>query len=177
MKGHCVNLIKKKNLNETYWSNMNRRSQGTLIRKEDDINNLDIDGLCKYIKDNYEFLTNEEWPIYVFQDSHTSERTMFVLVFFYSGRTFPNVPVYITLNPVDVQFVPANMPGRNVIEYFFDDKLLDALKSSFDLVEDDKDGRYYHINPLNGEKANNKFILKVLDTFAENSRDPIIKKK
>ena len=73
--------------------------------------------------------------------------------------------------------MPANMPGRDVIKYFHDDKLLDALKSSFDLVEDDKDERYYHIKPLNGEKANNKFILKVLNTFAENAKYPIIKKK
>ena len=177
MKGHCVNLIKKKNLNETYWSNMNRRSQGTLTRKEDDINNLDIDGLCKYIKDKYEFITNEPWPVYVAKEAKTDIPYLFVLLFHDSGRTISNIPAYIYFNPVDIQFVPANMPGRNVIEYFRDDKLLDALKSSFDLVEDDKDGRYYHINPLNGEKANNKFILKVLDTFAENSRDPIIKKK
>ena len=69
------------------------------------------------------------------------------------------------------------MPGRNVIKYFRDYKLLDALKSSFDLVEDDDDGRDYHINPKDGESADNKFILKVLDTFAENAKAPIIKKK
>lgn len=168
--------IYKRN-NESIWSDMEDRGSGEIEKKEDDINNLDPDGLCDYIKDNYQFLTHEQWPIYVFQNKSTSETTMFVLVFFESGRTLPNVPVYITFNPVDIQFMPANMPGRDVIKYFDDDKLLDALKSSFDLVEDEKDGRNYHINPLNGENADNKFILKVLDTFAENSRRPIIKKK
>ena len=164
-------------LRESIWSDMQDRGSGEIEKKEDDINNLDPDGLCDYIKDNYQFLTHEQWPIYVFQKMRTSETTMHVLVFFESGRTLPNVPVYITFNPVDIQFMPANMPGRNVIKYFHDDKLLDALNSSFDLVEDEEDGRNYHINPKDGESADNKFILKVLDTFAENAYKPIIKKK
>ena len=139
---------------------------------------IELQQLEDYIMDNYEFHTHESWPIYVFKKMYNpSETTLCVLVFFDSERTLPNVPVYITFNPVDITFSPANMPGRNVIKYFHDDKLLDALKSSFDLVEDDKDGRNYHINPKDGESADNKFILKVLDTFAENSRRPIIKKK
>ena len=41
-------------LNESIWSNINKRSEGSVSRKEDDVNNLDIDGLCEYIKGNYE---------------------------------------------------------------------------------------------------------------------------
>ena len=172
-----MHVITKKSMNESIWSDMQDRGSGKIEKKEDDINYLDPEGLCDYIKDNYQFLTPEQWPIYVFQKMRTSETTMHVLVYFESGRTLPNVPVYITFNPVDIIFSPANMPGRNVIKYFRDYKLLDALKSSFDLVEDDDDGRDYHINPKDGESADNKFILKVLDTFAENAKVPIIKKK
>lgn len=164
-------------LEESIWSNINKRSEGSVSRKEEDINNLDIDGLCEYIKDKYEFITNESWPVYVGTKMNTDITFLHVLVYYDNERTFPNIPVYIYFDPVDIRFSPANMPGKDVIKFLRDKNLENALESSFDLVEDDKDGRYYHINPLNGGKANNKFILKVLDTFAENSRRPIIKKK
>lgn len=164
-------------LMESVWGDIRKKSLGKEDRIQDDVNNLDINGLCEYIKDNYEFITHEAWPVYAGTKMNTDIPYLHVLLFYDSERTLPNVPAYIYFNPVDIQFMPANMPGRNVIKYFHDDKLLDALKSSFDLVEDEKDGRNYHINPKDGENANNKFILKVLDTFAENAHRPIIQKK
>ena len=166
-----------KKMNESVWGDIRKKSLGQEDRIQDDVNNLDINGLCEYIKDNYEFITNESWPVYAGTKMNTNIQYLHVLLFYDNERTLPNVPAYIYFNPVDIQFMPANMPGRDVIKYFHDDKLLDALKSSFDLVEDEKDGRNYHINPKDGESANNKFILKVLDTFAENAHRPIIKKK
>ena len=167
----------KKNVNESIWSNINKRSEGDVSRKEDDINSFNIAELCEYIKDNYEFSTYDNCPVFIFTNVNNSEVTLSVMVLYDNQRTFPNVSIYITLDPIDIRFSPANMPGRDVIKYFRDKKLSNVLQSSFDLVEDDKDGRNYHINPLNGEKANNKFILRVLDTFAENANTPIIKKK
>ena len=42
-------LIKKKYINESIWSDMQDRSAGETVRKEDDINLLDRDGLYDYI--------------------------------------------------------------------------------------------------------------------------------
>ena len=45
-------------INETYWSNLNKRAQGTIVRKEDNtniINKYDGDEMVEYILDNYEF--------------------------------------------------------------------------------------------------------------------------
>ena len=163
-------------LKESVWGDLRKKSLGKEDRLEDDVNNLDIDGLCEYIKDNYEFITPEARPVYVFQDQTNSKKILMVLVYYDSDRTFPNVSLNISFDPIDIWFRP-QISGTNVLKFLRDEKLVNALKSSFDLVEDDKDGRFYHINPLNGEKANNKFILKVLDTFSENARRPIIKKK
>ena len=40
--------------NESVWTDMQKRSSGDEIRKEDDVNLLDIDGLYEYIKSKYE---------------------------------------------------------------------------------------------------------------------------
>lgn len=40
-------------LNESAWGDMRKRSSGDQIRKEDDINLLDIDGLFNYVENNY----------------------------------------------------------------------------------------------------------------------------
>ena len=42
-------IFKKKHINESIWSDMQDRSAGDVVRKEDDINLLDSDGLYDYI--------------------------------------------------------------------------------------------------------------------------------
>ena len=53
-----------KKLSESIWTNINKRSEGNLKRKEDDINNLDRDGLYYYLTSIYK-PTNVYIPIYV----------------------------------------------------------------------------------------------------------------
>ena len=40
-------------LRESHWSEMNRRSQGIKVRKEDDIDNLNFKEFVQYLKDTY----------------------------------------------------------------------------------------------------------------------------
>ena len=49
-------------VNETYWSGMNRRSQGTLSRKEDSIDLMDENALYEHINDSYEVIANISRP-------------------------------------------------------------------------------------------------------------------
>ena len=46
-------LMKKKHINESIWSDMQDRSAGDVVRKEDDINLLDETGLLNYMKKVY----------------------------------------------------------------------------------------------------------------------------
>ena len=46
-------------LKESIWSNINKRSEGNIERKEDDINDLDRDGLFNHIFSLYEKTTNQ----------------------------------------------------------------------------------------------------------------------
>jgi hypothetical protein len=40
-------------IKESYWSEMNRRSQGVKMRREDDVNNLDNEDFYEYLKRRY----------------------------------------------------------------------------------------------------------------------------
>ena len=43
----------KKFIEESIWSDMQDRSTGEVVRKEDDVNNLDFDEFYTYIKNRY----------------------------------------------------------------------------------------------------------------------------
>ena len=47
-------FLDKKTTNESVWGDIRRRGNGTDVKKEDDVNLLDIDGLYDYIKSKYE---------------------------------------------------------------------------------------------------------------------------
>ena len=52
MKSKCI-------LKESIWSDIQDRSSGEIERKEDDVNNLDMQGLLEYIQKKYEFKDKE----------------------------------------------------------------------------------------------------------------------
>ena len=90
-------------LKESVWGNISKRAEGSVSRKEDDINNLDIDELCNYIKDKYEFITNDTWPIYVGRTTWNEGRPyLYVLLFYGDERKLPNIPAHIYFNPIDI---------------------------------------------------------------------------
>ena len=55
--------LKKKHINESIWSDMQDRSAGDVVRKEDDINLLDRDGLFDYIYDLYKQIAIHPLPL------------------------------------------------------------------------------------------------------------------
>ena len=48
-----IKELRKHNVNESIWSDMQDRSMGKTVRKEDDVNLFDYDGLYDYIKSKY----------------------------------------------------------------------------------------------------------------------------
>ena len=56
-------IFKKKHINESIWSDMQDRSAGDVVRKEDDINLLDRDGLFDYIYDLYKQIAIHPLPL------------------------------------------------------------------------------------------------------------------
>ena len=52
-------LVKKKHINESIWSDIQDRSMGKTVRKEDDINLLDVDEFIEYLKKSYKVLIHD----------------------------------------------------------------------------------------------------------------------
>ena len=57
-----VLLFKKKHINESIWSDMQDRSMGKTVRREDDINLFDCDELYDYIYSLYEQINQDSMP-------------------------------------------------------------------------------------------------------------------
>ena len=57
-------------LSESIWSDMQDRSMGEKIRKEDDIELLDIDGFYDYLVKRYEYLYPKRYNILNYKLSH-----------------------------------------------------------------------------------------------------------
>ena len=51
---HAVFMVKDKKVTESFWGDVHKRSRGDETRKEDDVNLLDCDGFCDYLKNRYE---------------------------------------------------------------------------------------------------------------------------
>ena len=51
--------FKKKHINESIWSDIQDRSMGKTVRKEDDINLLDVDEFIEYLKKSYKVLIHD----------------------------------------------------------------------------------------------------------------------
>ena len=47
-------MKKLSKIDESVWGDIRKRSSGEVIRREDFINSLDLDGLCDYLNKNYE---------------------------------------------------------------------------------------------------------------------------
>lgn len=72
-----VFLVKdKKKVNESIWSDIQDRSSGETIRKEDDVNLLDSKGFCDYINSNYKIYDLHDKPtsIFVTEDGNNGDK-------------------------------------------------------------------------------------------------------
>ena len=75
-------IFKKKHINESIWSDIQDRSMGKTVRKEDDINVLDCDELYDYIYSLYEQINQDSMP----SKSQIVQRfTYFLIPIFKSG--------------------------------------------------------------------------------------------
>ena len=143
-------LIEKMNsLKESIWSDMQDRGTGDSVKREDDVNNLDCEGLTDYLKKHYKplnpyaIITNAGNIISVpIIRDHTNSAIMF------SCKTNK---VKMTNDITD------RVHG-----------LLRVIKNSFSIETfegEDGNGEYkvYTILPKDGSEVTNKFFIEVID--------------
>jgi hypothetical protein len=164
-------------IKESHWSEMNRRSQGIAIRREDDVNLLDFEGLFNYILKNYE-ISDDDYIDFLKTEETQKPYCIYLLVTdLYAGY----VQLEYTLKPrsdVKQVIMSRSIQTDSRLERFFN-----ALKEKYEIYDTtDYSGHYqkFGIAPKDGSKPDNKFFLDVLDfsiDFNPNNSRTIEKKK
>ena len=143
-------------IKESIWSDMQDRSAGDKIRKEDDVNLLDIDGLCDYLNKHYKrttpfaFITNIGGILSVPIIRDTANNCV---MYNYKLEIKSVSIVYEIVNQVD--------------------GLLNLLYDNFSIKEinekhDDDEYTLYWLSPKDGSEITNKFFIDVIDFLLEN---------
>ena len=138
----------KTQIKESIWSDMQDRSAGDKIRKEDDVNLLDIDGLCDYLNKHYKrttpfaFITNIGGILSVPIIRDTANNCV---MYNYKLEIKSVSIVYEIVNQVD--------------------GLLNLLYDNFSIKE--ITGLYW-LSPKDGSEITNKFFIDVIDFLLEN---------
>ena len=148
-------MRKLSEITESIWSDMQDRSAGDTVRKEDDINLLDSDGLYDYINKNYKgivpyaFITNIGGMLSV----PIIRGTVHICVWYSPESKIKTVSI-----------------GDGMISQV--DGLLNLLYDNFSIKEingkHDDEYTLYWISPKDGSEVTNKFFIDVIDFLLEN---------
>ena len=141
-------MRKLSEITESIWSDMQDRSAGETVRKEDDVNLLDSDGLYDYINKHYKriapfaFITNIGGMLSVPIIRGTAHNCVW-----YSPES--------EIKAVSI--------GDEIVNQV--DGLLNLLYDNFSIKEIT---RLYWLSPKDGSEITNKFFIDVIDFLLEN---------
>ena len=157
--------LKKKNMNESVWSDIQDRSTGELKRKEDDVNLLDRDEFYKYIMHNYETYSQDVTGPYSIINSKDSNYILIPIL--EDGiNTIYRVGIWNFDKPNAYITIPIKEP-------FYGSELYVKIRDKFRL-----ESIHNVINPLSKVlpkgciNVNNKFYLEVIDFIIDNTKEP-----
>ena len=163
-----VLLIKKKHINESIWSDIQDRSAGDTVRKEDDINLLDVDEFIEYLKKSYKVLIHDRIIGFYIED-HKCKISIPIEMNDYNET--PNVgnrilSIIIDLEPGGEILIMPNMYvfrlyPRKIQKTFGDKYIINT--STHTLTPKDK-------------IVNNSVIVDVIDKLLGMVENPILKK-
>ena len=146
-----------KNIKESVWSDIQDRSSGEVVRKEDDVNLLGIDGFYDYLQKHYECTAS-------FFDNNSNGIILVPLYIMDNHRGYSHL--YISydegLNNIsDIRFRSLDYISKVLKEH--------NLKLA-------KSGPFTMVSPEDGGQIDNKFCLKVIDLIISTANRPILKK-
>ena len=154
----------KKIVNESIWSDIQDRSSGDVVRKEDDVNLLDRDGFYKYIMEHYKTATEDVTGPYAIINSKNAD--------------YINIPILENDNILfrvmiwhfdkDERYItiPAKKP-------FWGSDLFVKIRDTFKLqANTDNLNPLFKMFPKDDKKVDNKFFLEVIDFIIDNAEEP-----
>jgi len=147
-------------IRESIWSDIQDRSTGDIVRKEDDVNNLDMLGLLDYIQKKYEFsieviVLSSSIGIPLF--SHKSSITYLTISY-----TFSKDRIY----DVYSRFL-YDSPLKDSISSILKQKYSVKIKKENSISK--YDGRHFALISTKPKKGDidNRFVMDVIDTYID----------
>ena len=147
-------------IGESAWGEMRHRSSGQQIRREDDINNLDIEGLGEYILDHYNI---DDGNIF-YKDAYGA---CIGLSIFYLKLDNDDLLLEYFYNDEYEEMVVTTYIG---IEKYFPDMFY-KMKKEYNIYDTETPNSMmalYGISPKDGRDVDNKFFLEIIDFIIDN---------
>ena len=152
-------MKKLSKLMESIWSDMQDRSAGETIRKEDDIDLLDETGLVKYMEKVY---MSPNDGTHIVGDT-LNRGSIFASLFDVDGRYYSIIYKSISTNKPEITFPVCK-------ESDIENKLSKLYKVT---RLKQYNNQIYKIEPNDGSKITNKFFIEIFDFILDNVEDGI----
>ena len=166
-----IEFFLKKKTNESIWSDIQDRSSGETIRKEDDIDNLEFNEFYDYLKNTYEELDeNQFFVIGKYQTPGTDIMNISLPIEKNDNKVTPNLSNRMFL----IQYIHGDLfmkPNK----YFFRLYPRELQKTFEDKYE--LDPFELEIIPKRGVEVTNSMCVDVIDRLLGMVENPILKKK
>lgn len=152
-------MRKLSKITESVWSDIHRRSNGIQVKKEDDVNHLDQDGLFDYIQEHYICTSfdfdNHHQPVDRENEIHIPFLIPEISSYAYNATlTFRKTGCVVTFNK-DMRL---ECP-----------EVYKLIKDNYEISEAPHNKFLFSIYPLNGSREiTNKFFIDVLDLLIDN---------
>ena len=157
-------------LSESIWSDMQDRSTGETVRKEDDIELLDRDGFYDYLVKRYEYLYPERYNILNFKLSDH----IIIPILEYQNEISINLIIWNVDKPKDM-FITITDRSQ-----FRGSDLFIKLGDKYKLISYGRFLPKIKIEPKSErDNINKSFFISIIDTILElnTEYEPLIKKK
>ena len=153
-------MKKLSKITESIWSDMQDRSTGKIVRKEDDVNLMSGEDFCDYLNDNY-----------ISKDGHkTIYREDTKNIFMSILKKFTAVSFSITYN-----YNSNTITMNDEVESLFPE-LCKMIKENFKVDKEYVNTNYtkFIISPLDGSECTNRFFVDVLDFIIDNADENVL---
>ena len=162
-------------IGESVWADIHRRSNGDQIRKEDDVNNFDINEFCDYLNSRYIFYdrTGHQCKVEVIDETEEidEDNEIVLYLFEYDNNGSYDDCIFVYSNSGDVVECGIKCSSKKYAKMFFD-----SLTERFDDISTERQS--YELLPSYvmyiHDLTNNK-VINILDFIIDNIKEPLKK--
>ena len=150
-------MKKLSKITESIWSDMQDRSAGAVVRREDDVNLMSEEDFCDYLNDNY--ISKDDHKIIYREDTK---------------RIF--VPIFATVAyGIAYDYKSNTIIMSDDVEYFFPE-LCKAIKKNFKVDKNINNHKYtqFIIFPPDGSECTNRFFVDVINFIIDNADENVL---